>query len=107
MCGTPKKECAGSGTFVNAGLGGNAGSTKTHTSTADAFKCYKRYLIRVEGYEPIGSRELRAPDGSGVLVLPKQSHFGVVLRRGKNQDGKGNRFQSASRRASAGVLIKH
>jgi hypothetical protein len=101
LCGTPEKKCLGSRIFSNAGLGK---STVAHTSSVDAFRCHKRYLINELGYEAIGSRELRSPDGSGILVLSKQSKFGMPLRKGKNQDGKGNRYQPKGRAAAGGLI---
>lgn len=101
LCGTPAKHCNGSLISTTSGLGK---SILAHSSRVEAFKCYRRHKIDVEGYEMVGSRELRAPDGSGVLVMSKQSKFGSELRRGKNQDGNGNRYQPKVARG-AGTFV--
>jgi len=91
---------------VNAWLGGNM-MQKVHPDSVDAFKCHRKYLINVEGFVPLSSRDLRAPDGSGVRVLTKQSHFGAELRGGKG----GDKMSSASRvmpmNARSGVIIRN
>jgi hypothetical protein len=102
LCGTPKRFCKGSPVACNAGLGKRF-EQKAHTSSSDAFKCYKTYKIKEEGFVEIGSRELRSPDGSGILVLSKQSKFGAALRKGKSESSI--RFQPKGRAAS-GVIIK-
>lgn len=81
LCGTPQEHCIGSAFGTSARLGGKR-SYKMHPDSPEAFKCYRRYLIKELHYEPIGSRELKAPNGP-VLVLAKQSRFGAELRRGK------------------------
>lgn len=81
MCGVPKDKCAGSRCNVNAGLGGVSGR-RVHETPEGAFKCHKNYLIS-QGYEVVGSRELRAPDGSGIRILTKPTRFGAPLRNGK------------------------
>jgi len=107
LCGTPSSDCTGSNTPVSAWLGGSR-MQRTHSTPQDAFKCYKRHLIK-NGYEPIGSRELRAPaeTGLGILVLTKPSHFGAELRGGKT--GKkgastGKRLMPKGRRS--GVMVR-
>lgn len=98
LCGTPKSNCTGSKIFTNSGLGGY---TIAHSSSKEAFRCFKKYLISL-GYEPIGIRELRAPDGSGIKVLSKQSHFGMPLRKGKSEVQ--NRYQPRGRAAAGGFI---
>jgi hypothetical protein len=95
VCGTPVGSCSGGSSMVSARLGNGQ---RTHASPQEAFKCYYRYLVSV-GYEPIGHRELRAPDGSGILVLTKKSHFGGELRSGKGGEKSGkSRFMPMGRR---------
>lgn len=60
-------------------------------SKTEAFKCHVRWL-KAQGYTQIGSREFRPPDGGPVLVLPKKSKFGGLLRQGKSVDGKSKRY---------------
>lgn len=78
-CGCPKDACSGANARVNMALGTGR---RLHPSPEDAFRCRQRYLISI-GYEQLGSREFKAPDGSGVLILTKQSRFGSMLRNGK------------------------
>ena len=89
LCGTPKDHCSGTQGNVNAALGG---TRKVHSSSENAFKCHKDYLIRI-GYTVVDSRGLRAPDGSGIRVLTKPIRFGAKLRNGK----EGTRNMSSTR----------
>lgn len=79
-CPTPKDKCTG-GTYPF--LPGLGGSIRAHSSSDEAFRCYRRYLVKFEGYEPIGPREFRPPDGGPILVLAKRSRFGTAMRLGK------------------------
>jgi len=81
MCGVPTEHCTGARIASNAFLR-NFGP-KAHNSHEEAYKCYRRYLIRVMGYEDIGSRTFRPPDGGPLRVLTKKSRFGARLRYGK------------------------
>lgn len=105
LCGTPVNHCSGSKIPVSAWLGGNS-MQKVHPDSVDAFKCHRKYLISVEGFEPLGSRELRAPDGSGVRVLAKQSHFGAVLRGGKSGDKNSKAHRAMPIGGRSGVIVR-
>ena len=84
LCGTPEKECQGALTSVSPKW---KGSHKTHGTREDAMRCYRHHLINNLGYLAGDStRELIAPDGRR-LILSKPSHFGGLMRRGKE-----NRF---------------
>ena len=54
---------------------------KSHSSRSEAFNCYVRYLVDVEGYERIGPREFQKA-GHPVRVLTKNMRFGGRLRPG-------------------------
>lgn len=100
MCGSPPEFCSGATTIVNTGLGK---VTHTHTSPVEAFKCYKRYLINVLGYEQLGAREFKTPDG--VLVLTKQSKFGAALRGGKKPEKGSKANRATPYHTGAGVIV--
>jgi hypothetical protein len=100
LCGAPPQHCSGNGTFPSAGLGK---SIKAHVSSVDAFKCYSRYLVNVEGYERIGGREF-LKKGEGVLVLTKQSRFGAELRPGKSNE-KSNKAARFMPKSGGGVIV--
>jgi len=76
-CGTPSIHCVG-----NKGLQAPALAEKCHGARDEAYKCYRNYLIKVEGYTQIGSREFRK-EGHPVRVLTKKIRFGARLRPGK------------------------
>lgn len=80
MCGVPKNHCSGSNSFVSSGLGKNQ---KLHQTSPDAFKCYARYLVNIEGFTRVASREFSKP-GEPHLIINKQSKFGYELRAGKS-----------------------
>jgi hypothetical protein len=90
---------------VNAWLGGNM-MQKVHPDSVAAFKCHRKYLINVEGFTPLSSRDLRAPDGSGVRVLTKQSHFGAVLRGGKSGDKSTSANRVMPMKGRSGVITR-
>jgi hypothetical protein len=99
FCGTPDALCSGSIVTANAawdwrrrsgGKDVSPKSAKLHHSHQEAFKCHCRYLIG-QGYKRVGSREFESPSGP-VLVLDKQSHFGMEWRKGKEGDKSGSRF---------------
>ena len=79
LCGTPTDHCSGSMTKCS----NHMKATKTHVSSVEAFKCHAKYLINVEGYQQIGSREFAAPNNGPIRVLTKKSRFGAMLRGGK------------------------
>jgi hypothetical protein len=81
LCGTPTDHCGGSLGILSAAFKGKG--TRTHNSPQEAMRCHSRYLVRVLGFEKLGAREFRAPDGSGIRVLTKPSHFGAKMRPGK------------------------
>lgn len=89
MCGVPTNECQGA---ISASTNGMGPGNKMHSSHEEAKKCYKNWLLR-KGYEQIGSREFRPPDGGPVLVLQRLSKFGSVMRTGK----EGNRHMPKKR----------
>lgn len=83
-CGVPHDQCSGAPTTLNAGLRIH----KTHASAEEAFRCYKRSLLKagwtpVENNGVVDQRALLAPDKSTVMVLSKPSKFGARLRAGK------------------------
>lgn len=80
LCGTPGEKCTGPLAKLSNSL--KAKGYHDHGSPSEAFNCHRRYLIS-EGYELTGSRELRAPDGSGIRVLTKKIRFGAKMRPGK------------------------
>jgi len=84
MCGTPPAHCTGGTVATNAFL--RATAPKAHQSHSDAYRCHRRYLVEVLGYEDIGNRVFRPPPGvnNGYLrVLTKKSRFGSRIRAGK------------------------
>ena len=83
ICGVPNLYCSGGNSETPVGI------MKCHQTPDEAFRCKCRYLTR-EGYVRIGSREFTKGDGP-VLVLPKKTHFGGVLRGGKREKGVGSR----------------
>jgi len=83
MCGTPKEHCSGGQATVNAMLRG--ASPKIHQNHSQAYRCYRNYLIRVLGYEGLGRREFRPPNGGPIRFLTRKSRFGASLRYGKEQ----------------------
>jgi hypothetical protein len=80
LCGVPSEHCGGSLGQLSAGF--KAKGYRVHNSPTEAFRCMGRYLVKI-GYEKLSSREFRAPDGSGIRVLTKQSRYGGKLRPGK------------------------
>jgi hypothetical protein len=91
MCGVPRDKCCGS---LSQGTQGMGKAINVHSSPVEAFNCYANYLIS-QGYERIGSREFRPPNGGPIQVLTKKSRFGGMLRSGKTgETGKtgGNRY---------------
>lgn len=104
MCGTPTNLCEGSKCAMNAALG-KSFQQKAHSSRPEAFRCYKRYLIKHEGYLATNDslRELSHPERPR-LILSKQSKFGQELRLGKNADGKGIRYMPKYK-GQSGALI--
>lgn len=78
-CGTPYQHCGGGIGQVSHAL---IGKVKLHSSPQQAFNCHVKYLIS-QGYEKVGAREYKAPDGSGIRVLTRKSRFGSPMRPGK------------------------
>lgn len=105
LCGTPTHLCEGSKTACNAALG-KGFNQKAHSSRPEAFRCYKRWLIKYEGYESTTDslRELKSTTGGARLILSKQSHFGQELRLGKNSDGKGIRYMPKYKGQSGAII---
>lgn len=81
LCTVPKEHCQGS-KIGHAADHVHATASKKHGSHEEAFRCMTHYLTEVKGYEQVGSREFKAPDGP-IRVLGKPSRFGVSLRKGK------------------------
>ena len=89
LCGTPTDKCRGAATATNKGL---RDSMKMHSSRVEAFKCYRDYLVS-QGYTQVCAREFQLTADAPILVLPKKSHFGGVLRTGKSdKTARGSRF---------------
>jgi hypothetical protein len=80
LCGTPSHECTGGGAVLAPGIAAHV--SKVHNSPSEAFRCYVRWL-KSQGYEAVGQREFRPPDGGPILVLTKKCRFGGRLRSGK------------------------
>ena len=84
-CGVPKEYCNGSvAPMFSSGIRKNL--YKAHSSPQEAFNCHARYLVKVLGYERVGSREFVKGD-EPVRVLTKKSKFGGRLRGGKSGQG--------------------
>src|SRR5688572_8659902 len=89
LCCTPRNHCRGAVAALSAGL--EKRGLKKHGTRQECFECYSAYLINIEGYEKISSREFRK-EGQPILVLSKVAHHGARLRMGKGGEGqKGNR----------------
>jgi hypothetical protein len=88
-CGVPTNDCCGG--IARMGPSGLS-ITKCHCTTEEAFKCYRRYLIK-QGWKEVRSRVFEPPGGGPLRILDKKSKFGAPLRRGKSDDkGGGNRL---------------
>lgn len=85
ICQTPQDKCTGGRKSMNNSwkFRGGDKSSKMHNSPQEAFKCYADYLESI-GYERLGSREFRRPEG-GIEILTKSSRYGGRLRAGKNE----------------------
>jgi len=77
-CGVPKEHCSGAKLQSDMQL-----PDKYHVDRDQAFKCMRRYLIKILGYTAIGPREFYK-EGHPVLVLTKKIRYGGELRRGKS-----------------------
>jgi len=97
MCGTPPEHCTGGKVTTNTFLAKS--NPRAHRSHEEAYRCYRRYLLKM-GYEDIGGRCFRPPDGGPIRMLTKKSRFGASLRLGK----LGERWMPKSRGRS-GVVI--
>jgi hypothetical protein len=98
LCSTPSEHCSGGHLISDQHLG----TTKVHQTHEDAFRCYSRYLVNVKGYTRLNSREFHKDD-QPVLLIPKVSHFGGRLRRGKgDKTAKSKRLMP---RKGRGVII--
>jgi len=97
LCGTPDNECSGGNMRTSNSY---RGLRKAHGSHTEAFNCYKKYLLK-QGYEQIGSREFRPPDGGPIRVLTKKSRFGGKMRKGK----LGERWMPKDH--TSGLIISH
>lgn len=85
VCGVPKQHCKGSLKRCSAGIKGRdtEGGIMIHGSSAEAFNCYKCFLVKILGYKQISPREFENPETHRITVLSKKNSFGAVLRRGK------------------------
>jgi len=99
VCGTPAKYCNGNTIQATKALMGN----KVHANHKEAFKCYAKYLVEIEGYKQIGNREFLDPNG-GIRVLTKKSRFGGELRSGKRGDA-GTSKRGVPRKQLGGIII--
>jgi len=99
VCGTPLAECKG--TFISI----DKHPSKAHSTSAEAFECYCRHLIR-HGYVKVGNREFQRP-GEPVRVLRKPSKFGMPLRMGKGGEGmtKGNRYTRHGKPGQRSIVV--
>lgn len=84
LCPTPKQFCSGTLAKLSAGL--DKKGIKKHGSPKEAMKCYGDYLQNELGCTKLSNREFQHPNGGGIEVLSKESHFGCVLRSGKRGD---------------------
>jgi len=82
LCGVPTPSCTGSTVKM---LKSWHGHWKAHNGHADAFACYRRYLLSL-GYVALSSREFEPPDGGPIRLLTRQGKFGAELRKGKRPD---------------------
>lgn len=98
MCGTPADTCGGGKMETNMGW------QNVHSSPQDAFKCYRRWLIK-QGYTLVGTRELRPPNGGPILVLTKPSHFGGEMRGGKKAQNLSKSKRLNPKGGRAGLMI--
>ncbi len=95
-CGVPTEYCSGNSTHLNAMLSGS--KPKAHNQPEAAFDCHAKYLMDVEGYTRLSSREFVPKDGGPIRVLTKKSRFGGELRGGKRgEGGAGGGGETASR----------
>jgi len=94
LCGTPTEHCNGSKYTTDQRL-----PKKCHGSTTEAFRCYRRYLIKVMGFTSIGPREFINPENGRCRVLTKKIRFGARLRPGKE-----NGFMPDGSTGLAGVI---
>lgn len=106
VCQTPQEFCTGGLCATNNGFN-RTKNLRMHSSPETAFKCHSQWLVKA-GYEKLGSREFRQPEG-GILILTKPCRYGGKMRKGKNDLGgkKAKRFMPASIRKTAkgGVVI--
>ena len=87
VCGVPKASCSGSDRISSKGIRqGNSMSIRCHSTPEEAFRCMVNYLVHVQGYTRIGSREFSPPDGGPIKVLTKKARYGAELRGGKSGD---------------------
>ena len=89
LCGTPLDDCTGATGRLSKSI---SQGTKRHSSSDEAFKCYKRHLLK-QGYIQRGSREFENPTTHYITVLTKKSKFGARLRGRKGTNyGPGDRM---------------
>jgi hypothetical protein len=81
LCNTPVNDCTGS-------LNKNGGNHKIHTSRTEARQCYVRWLTKKQGYTRLKGTQFAPPDGGPVLLVTKQSKYGLRMK-GEGQKGKG------------------
>ena len=80
ICGVPIDQCTGANVATSSGIH----CPKSHQTHSEAFACKRRYLMGL-GYEQIGARAFRSPNGGPVEILTKRSRFGGKLRKGKER----------------------
>ena len=98
-CPTPKEHCTGGKRLTNASMRDKG--VRYHQTHGQAYKCYRRYLVRILGFEDMGNREFRPPDGGPRVMLTKKSRFGASMRLGK----EGARWQPPGSRG--GTIISN
>ena len=80
VCNTPFNDCTG-------GNNKNGGKRKLHSSRAEAFRCYTRWL-KSQGYTQLKPTQYAPPDGGPVLLISKPSKYGLRMK-GEGPKGKG------------------
>lgn len=81
MCPTPEMHCSGGKPQLNAAT--RNAPKKFHQTSEDSYRCYRKYLITVLGFEDMGNREFRDPNGGPRIFLSKKSKFAERFRPGK------------------------
>lgn len=81
VCNTPMDSCNGTPNK-------NPNMRKVHMTRKEARDCYIKYLVSKLGYTRLGTSQFKPPDGGPVLLLSKQSHYGLRMKP-EGDKGKG------------------